>query len=556
MATLTRLAAVDQNPLNRDAHLLFLLHKTPALPDRPTNAKLRPQKIKLFCQVFERRHSRGRISDRASSYQVPCDNCCTGTKQGNFTCSPPSYSSEVLASLGWTSCRFFKFLWSFEHHYYLFSLPWRKLTMPSVTPTRRRNGLPVLPVIYMQPQSKTQRFLPIIIVASCGVWIFAMGAMLERLPPGRGLPIPTAPLTKTAYRDSIVTKVEDVRTAIVMEQPMRVLEEADSRDKQIKIAAKSDIKPDPLSTLSPQVPNVLIFTHAINLLTYQPSENTNNKTADQIAEQAELVVLQKNVQNSIAIHPKAQVRFLTDQDCIRSLSAALGENAPLIQYFQKETKGMYKADICRGAALWETGGIYLDVDVGLRMPLTEVLDANTTFATSMVHRDSQHVGSFFQAFMASVPRHAILERYLQLFLEHYQGTKPVKKGPLGVILLRRAYDEVVLEQSKEVVAINGKPAETIDIKDKHYRLGPQNVDTSHFGRIQLWQEVLYSPKYFPNVHPAPTWGTRRACHFLVVSNRKLPLTVPMYSRIAGSRMCPAGDNVEQKTKDLSMAEGR
>lgn len=326
---------------------------------------------------------------------------------------------------------------------------------------------------------------------------------------------------------------------------------------------------------SHRIPKVLIFTHAINLLTYKPptkeqqqsiinsssSSSSSNKTLEEVlADQAELVVLQQNVQRTIEMHRDATVRFLTDDDCITSLQAVLGPSAPLIDYFQQESQGMYKADICRGAALWETGGIYLDVDVGVRMPLwgsqseedtsistTAPIHANTTFATNFVHRDSNYVGSFFQAFMASTPNHKIMEQYLHLFLLHYQGklTKPIKKGPLGVILLRQAFDDVILNSPGEIQQIDLKDYGSLPTKEKYFQLGPKVLDTRNYGRVQLWQEIQYTPKYFPNVLE-PTWGTRRACRFVVVADKKFPLTVPFYSRIAGSRICPESTSDQWK----------
>ena len=199
---------------------------------------------------------------------------------------------------------------------------------------------------------------------------------------------------------------------------------------------------------------------------------------------------------------------------------------------------MFKADICRGSALYETGGIYLDVDVGVRYDLWRDLRPTTAFVTAQVHGQSKYPGHFFQAIMGAAPNSPIIYKYLELFHHHYQGIETVNKGPLGVILLRRAWDRVYNRQT-------------------------------HTPSTELYQEVLYDPKLFPHLHPAPTWGTRRACHFVVVAkaNHKshaeftLPpttrrttkhkqqpqqppqqppqdLCIPLYSRIAGSRMCP------------------
>jgi hypothetical protein len=187
---------------------------------------------------------------------------------------------------------------------------------------------------------------------------------------------------------------------------------------------------------------------------------------------------------------------------------------------------MYKADICRGSALLEHGGIYLDVDVGVRHDLWKDLRPQTEFVTVRVHRESNWVDKgFFQAVLGASPQNPVLDRYLELFEQHYDGTRRIKKGPLGVLLLKRAYDQVVKEQ--------------------------------HGVAAELYQEVKFQKKGpFDTgfLQPAPTWGTRRACHFVVVSKANDPsntevvtkksdtgLTVPVLSRIPGSRMCTPPD---------------
>lgn len=246
------------------------------------------------------------------------------------------------------------------------------------------------------------------------------------------------------------------------------------------------------------IPNVITFTHSINLL------NATKVTGEDVA-------LQRNVLNTIKLHPGAQVHFLTDDDCIASIQRVLGQDSPLVKFFRDETHGMYKADVCRGASLYETGGLYFDVDLQARMSMWDAVSPETNFVTPMVHRQSKYPGAFFQAFIGTSPKNPILWRYLQLFLKHYQGHIDVQ-GPLGVLLLRRAHDEVMKEEK-------------------------------HSLKVELWQEVLYNKQLFPNV-PPPSWGTRRACHFVVVSNRKRPYIVPLYSRVKGSRMCGGKESVK------------
>jgi mannosyltransferase OCH1-like enzyme len=274
------------------------------------------------------------------------------------------------------------------------------------------------------------------------------------------------------------------------------------------------------------IPNVVIFTHYVNLL--------HNLTALRAKfdkeEFQELLMLQQNVKRIVQLHPRAQVRFLTDTECIQSIQSMFGPNEKnqsrlLVHYFRNERAGMYKADLCRGAALYETGGLYFDVDLGARMNIFEALRKKTTFSTIKVHRQSNRPNAFFQAFMGVTPKHPVIDKYVRLFLDFYQGKLPEFKGePLGVVLLKRALDDVLQMDS--------------------------NVGKS----IELWQEVLYRPemkKILGARVPYPTWGTRRACKFIVMVHEKDPTTtlVPFYSRIAGSRMCPVKKSKPKVNKD-------
>jgi hypothetical protein len=277
------------------------------------------------------------------------------------------------------------------------------------------------------------------------------------------------------------------------------------------------------STGSPlhAIPRILIFTHYRNLLTLE--ESTLDKEEKSLAE---------NVRHSIQVHDdgsSTQVLFWTDNECIESLRRVYPS---LISFFQNETQGMFKADICRGSALYENGGFYLDVDVGVRHSLWLDLRTTTEFVTARVHQQSHYPGHFFQAIIGSKPKSPVLLRYLRLFEKHYTGVERVTKGPLGVILLKRAWDYV------------------------------SETDSSLRSKTELYQEVLFRRTLFPNLHPAPTWGTRRACHFVVVATanndenvevtvprknkdgKSLKFQIPLLSRIPGSRMCP--DEVDGK----------
>jgi hypothetical protein len=331
-----------------------------------------------------------------------------------------------------------------------------------------------------------------------------------------------------------------------------------------------------------KIPRILIFTHYKNLLELEHElehEHENKQYTDNAAPDAnayqnmtpdklEELTLAANVRHSIDVHKnnrsgatleedekeeELKVLFWTDNDCIRSLERT---RPKLVSYFKTETEGMYKADICRGTALLEHGGFYLDVDVGVRHDLWKDLRPQTEFVTARVHQASNWVGKgFFQAILGASPKSPILQLYLELFEQHYDGTNRIRKGPLGVLLLKRAWDQVN-DEREQLEKENSVPTE-------------------------LYQELLFQ-EHGPFdsgdnkgvLSPAPTWGKRRACHFIVVGIANDPsniemvlessnnsdnsengsdengkkkqkkkeaigLQIPVLSRIPGSRMCVA-----------------
>jgi hypothetical protein len=270
------------------------------------------------------------------------------------------------------------------------------------------------------------------------------------------------------------------------------------------------------------IPSILIFTYHTNLLT--TLESDLGDTED--------VALAHNVQSIISLHTNdsstsTTVRFLTDDDCLDSIRMALGHDTNLTTYFTTEKHGMYKADICRGAALYESGGLYFDVDIEARMSMFDALHTETKFVTTLVHKDSNHHGMFFQAFIGSTPHHPILKRYLELFVLYYEGKIDVS-GPLGVYFLRMAYNDIM--ENKGTVMIPYIPPDD--------------------NTIDLWQEVRYQPNLFPDV-TREHWGSRRACQMIVVAppaiGRKERM-VPLFSHANGSRMCGGKDTNTKKVK--------
>jgi hypothetical protein len=151
------------------------------------------------------------------------------------------------------------------------------------------------------------------------------------------------------------------------------------------------------------------------------------------------------------------------------------------------------------------------------MNIWQVLRPTTTFSTVLVNERGdprQFNGAFFQAFIGVTARHPVIKRYVELFLEYYEGKLPEYKGKYrGVVLLRRAFDDCNM---------------TADGNDSEN---------------ELWQEMLYNRDWNNTYLADVRWrGGNKLCNYIVVSGTRNVTTndtnsssprfvVPFYSRI-------------------------
>jgi mannosyltransferase OCH1-like enzyme len=175
-----------------------------------------------------------------------------------------------------------------------------------------------------------------------------------------------------------------------------------------------------------KIPRRLIFTYKSNLL-----------------ETKDPPLFYENVQKTIKMYreawgePKAPVWFLNDMDCRSAIYAA---KPNLLVYFDREVHGSWKADICRVAALYLTGGYYFDVDMEAVDPW--IPDRNVTFATALQPDKTR----YFQSFLASERRGGILEVALDEMLLFYE-TKMIRTGKLlGPDTLKIAFNSVAISE--------------------------------------------------------------------------------------------------------------
>jgi hypothetical protein len=214
------------------------------------------------------------------------------------------------------------------------------------------------------------------------------------------------------------------------------------------------------------IPNILYFTYKTNLLT-DPVDTKDRTLASNI----------KHIENTV---PNASIRFLTDRDCIhtiKKLPKQLQRN--LLPVFKKEVRGMIRGDICRGAALYQTGGWYIDVDV-------EVTRDFRLLAKRMQHETLltvipawQPATSYFQAIMGvRSPRDRTIRKYLWMFVNHTQQNRNENTGTLllhEAVLATKAH-VYELYESRGPLTFQGKRSRFTGkgywcdnvVYDKHY----------------------------------------------------------------------------------------
>lgn len=168
-------------------------------------------------------------------------------------------------------------------------------------------------------------------------------------------------------------------------------------------------------------------------------------------------VVYGNVQNTIDTYrlawgnPNASVTFLDDARCLEMIGAL---EPRLIVPFRKE-KGAHKADICRVAALYLEGGYYFDLDLKTihAVILPQQPSTGTDIGFVSVLEDKRvppYHDNIFQAFLASRPRHPILQMALRLMVEYYEGTREILGINMGTSTMKMAIDAVSEEDRRDV----------------------------------------------------------------------------------------------------------
>jgi hypothetical protein len=183
-----------------------------------------------------------------------------------------------------------------------------------------------------------------------------------------------------------------------------------------------------------KIPRRLLFTYKSNIL-----------------ETKEPPLFYDNVLKTIKMYreawgePDAPVWFLDDDDCRAAIYSSAKPH--LLTYFDREINGAYKADICRLAALYLTGGYYFDVDMEAVNPW--IPSRNVTFATAVEPSRIR----YFQSFLASEKNGRVIEEGLNEMVLFYEHQKLRTYALIGPDTLKWAFHSIPPSELGETVVL-------------------------------------------------------------------------------------------------------
>jgi hypothetical protein len=195
--------------------------------------------------------------------------------------------------------------------------------------------------------------------------------------------------------------------------------------------------PVPMSMRGPpskdfKIPRRMIFTSKHNIL-----------------ETKDPPLLYENVVNTIQKYrnawgePNAPVWFLNDTDCLDAIGLT---KVNLLSYYSREVNGSWKADICRVAALYLTGGYSFGVDMEVVKPWKH--DKDIAFATTVANGTKQ----FVQSLTASEKEGRIIKKTLSEMLLYYEK-KQSRMQQMGPSTMKWAFDLVPISERGKTVLL-------------------------------------------------------------------------------------------------------
>lgn len=140
--------------------------------------------------------------------------------------------------------------------------------------------------------------------------------------------------------------------------------------------------------------------------------------------------VRSNIIHTLSMDPQMRLRWLDDAACVEYLEKHF--RAEYANMLRNERRGSFRGDICRAAVLYREGGFYTDLDLQLRLPLTQVVDKKTTFMSCFTADNA-----VLNAIVAAAPRSLVMKetlRELQLWYNSGIQKRNDEQGADGVTL--------------------------------------------------------------------------------------------------------------------------
>jgi hypothetical protein len=114
----------------------------------------------------------------------------------------------------------------------------------------------------------------------------------------------------------------------------------------------------------------------------------------------------KSIQSVKHMNPEYEYYFFDDQDCRTMIQSC--SDPRLLAAFDNLVPGSFKADLWRYIALYNFGGVYLDIDLVQLAHLRDIIREQDTFLSAHDLQPLAPPFSIYQAFMAVTPHHPAL----------------------------------------------------------------------------------------------------------------------------------------------------
>jgi hypothetical protein len=305
------------------------------------------------------------------------------------------------------------------------------------------------------------------------------------------------------------------------------------------------------------IPRRIIFTYHTNLLHLKEKHSYLGRFAANIRATSAMHAEGDNIDTMAAfdgrgtrnIRPGSglQVDFYDDNACLAAIAElpslqpeshiSVQEAKELRANFLKETRGDFKADLCRVVALYATGGLYFDIDMVARSSMWDLLGARADFAT-VIDGD----GTPFQAFMASTARHPLLLTYLTMTREFYSGQRNITGAHIGPSLLRAVLEASPQEHMQHVLLLR-----EMSIGYRGWKANQKLRPTAQLG-VQCALDGAISVMDATKLEAIPTDTTLVTCGCTIdtaghcggpclSAAAKGKLSAPLWSRLAGTKYC-------------------